>query len=181
MRSKLVMRGLLASVVAAMSLAVGCAPEIPSRSRTLGVANYEETFVIAQAVLARHFEIASADPSTGEIRSNPKIVEAPGERLIGNSPARQIATMTLVRSGGEVVAKLSIVQQRQGRDIRETVGQTDEPYSGVPRQTPAMLDGPHEAAQTDDWNTERYRHDVETRILDELYRELHPSPATQPN
>ena len=52
-----------------------------------------------------------------------QLLDAAVERALSSARTRrQIATLTLQRGRGEVVARLSIAQQRQGRDIQQLAG-----------------------------------------------------------
>lgn len=165
------------AVVAAVMLLAGCAAEPPGRTRSLGSVPGEQALDVAQGVLSRHFEIASVDRASGTITSVPTNVQAGGERLIGNSPARQIATLQIIEAKGQTIARLSIIQQRQTRDLQKVVPETDS-YSGVPDRTPARSPGPGDVDMPGDWQNERAVGELETRILQEIFAAL--QPATLP-
>ncbi len=57
--------------------------------------------------------------------------------------------------------------------MRTTRGQED--YSTVPNQSPAYDEAATTADQNESWMTYDYAHDLETKILDDLYRSLHPN------
>ena len=176
----------LAAVVAAMIISGvlgGCVTpqEIPGRSRVLGEVKYEDAFAAAKGIISKHFAIASADPDSGEIKCEPKYLTTDrGERILGNSPARQLAVMRVQQSGKLVNVKLSIALQRQGEDVNRVMSPVGDNYSGVPNQTPAQMAGATDPEQNSNWRTERYVHDMETRILDELYTALRPQAVSQP-
>ncbi len=164
--------------IMAAGLLAGCAAATPGRSRELGDVVYGNAFAAARDVVSQYYSIESADPDKGIIKSRPLGVDEKGERILGgNSPARQLATLTLRRKNGQIVAHASVAVQRQGsamlRQMRTTSG---EDYSSVPNQTPAEIEAATTPEQNESWITQRYAHDVENKILDDIYRALHPSP-----
>jgi hypothetical protein len=178
------MRYSMLAVSAALMAAclTGCADGVPGptpgQSRVLDNVNYTDAFATAQAVFARTFEIASSDSESGEIRSQPLYVNASGDRVIGNSPARQLATMQLTRTRGQIVARLVIIQQRQGAAVRNVMAPPGMPYSSVPDETPAEDTGATTPEQNSSWQNERRVSGLEARMLQELYDALHPQPTS---
>jgi hypothetical protein len=145
-------------------------------TRTMGGEHsYQEVFATARQVLSQYFSIQSADPATGIIKTRPKDVQAGNERLLGGSPARQVATMQITQESGQVVAQVLVMQQRQGSAPMQQMGYSQERtnYTGQPgMETPA--DG--EAATTPEqnlaWENEKAVHSVEIKILDDLNKAL---------
>jgi len=176
-------RSILFAMLAALlgGCGAGAYPDA-AQSRVLGQLNYPDAFAAAEAVFARHFEIASSDVNDGTIESQPKHVNAQGERVLGNSPARQVAKMKVFMYRGRVMANLTILQQRQQTDVL-AAGSPDEPYSSVPNQTPAQGLAATSDKQNLLWQDERRMRAEEARILQELYETLNPQatePASQP-
>jgi len=169
----MIRQGWLAAVCLAACLATGCG-EPAGRSRLLGTVSYESAFAAATDVMSQYFSIENADPATGEITSRPKAVRAGNERLLGGSPARQVARMRLRREGGEVTASLAVAVQRQGEAVHLQRGPAGETYSSVPNQTPAEVEAATTPLQNESWRTERYDRVMEQQILGQLYRTLHP-------
>lgn len=169
------MRRFALILAAAGALAsVGCGGQSPGTTRMLGDVNYTTAFAAARDVLAENgFVVESANPDTGVINTRPKPIEAGGERLLGESQSRQVATMRLRRQNGQVVADLAVAQQRQDAETFRQMAGPRENYSGVPTDTPAEMDAPADPQQRYTWRTESYRGDIERRILQELYLELH--------
>lgn len=163
---------------------VGCTGGAPGptsgMTRLMGNVAYADAFTTAETVLGRTFEIASSDSGSGEIRSQPRYVNAAGERVLGNSPARQLATMHLKRVKGQVYATLTIVQQRQGAEIRKVMAPPGDPYSTVPDETPAQDTAATTDEQNSAWGNERRMNGLEARILEELYDALHRQAASAP-
>jgi len=140
----------------------------------MGQVVYASAFAAAKTVFARHFKVLRADPTSGEIRSRPKRVQAGSERLLGASPARKVAVMSLWREGKVVMANLAIAVQRQGEAVQHHRNVAAETYSSVPNQTPAAVQAATTAEQNEDWQTQRYDHALEIQILDELHKRLNP-------
>lgn len=160
--------------VATAALAVGCNGQSPGTTRMLGDVDYTAAFVSAREVLAANgFVVESANPDTGEIRTRPKFAEAGGQRLLGESQARHVATMRLRRRDGQLAAELAVAQQRQDAEVHRRMAGARERYDGVPSETPAEMEAPASPEQRHTWRTETYRHDIERRILEELYLSLH--------
>lgn len=172
----------VAGMLVGLMLAGGCAQweTTPGRSRELGDVSMPRAFTASREVLSAHFPIAEQDPVTGTIKTLPKPVDAPGERLLGKSEARQVGTLRLRKQDGQVVAHLSIAMQRKGgQAVRQRV-LNEENYSGRPR-TPAQTGGAVEPSQNDDWQVYGYDHRLESVILSEIYRALHAAgPGSSP-
>jgi len=145
-------------------------------SRNMGDASYQQAFATARQVLAQYYTIASANPDTGVIKCKPKATAPSHERLIGGSPARQVATMEISQKNGAVVAQVLVLQQRQGSSARQQMGYSTERhnYSGKPGdQTPADLGAATTSQQNQAWENEKPLHNVEANILDDLFKALH--------
>ena len=165
----------LFAVLATMGTLVGCNQPTPGTSRVLGNVDYNVAFAAARETMSMYFTIDSADPVTGVIVSRPRPAEGRGERLLGGSPARQIATLNINRTDGGLVAKASVAVERQAGSVMGPRGDT---YSSVPNQTPAEGEAATTAEQNQGWQREGYARDVERRILNDLFNALHPQPAT---
>lgn len=165
--------GWILLLLAAIVPAVGC-EQNNGTTRTLGPLEYASTFDTAQKVFSQYFSIETADPATGEIIARPKRVDAPNERILGGSPARQIATMKIFRQGDQVAAYVSIEQQRMGSFVRggnSSFSRDDDLENGGHR-TPAQNEGATTPQQNENWQTERQMHAMELRVLSELARNL---------
>ncbi len=179
---KLMTVAILAMAVTAMT---GCnkinmddAGLAPGRgtTRNLGDTSYQQAFAAARQVMGQYYSIESANVNTGMIKCRPKQTEAGRERLLGNSPSRQIATMEISDKGGVVVAQVLVLQQRQGSSARQQMGYSNEKYNydGSPGgETPADTSAATTAQQNQAWETEKPLHDVEGKILEDLYKALH--------
>jgi hypothetical protein len=145
-------------------------------SRNLGDVSYPQAFAAARETLAQYFSIRSADPAAGIIRTRPREVDPGRERLLGGSPARQIATLQLTRENEQVIAQVVVQQQRQGSAPTRQMGYSVERYnySGNPGdETPASTEAATTAEQNEAWTNEKLRHDVESTILNDLYKKMH--------
>ncbi|MFP3937069.1 MAG: hypothetical protein ACLFVW_01915 [Phycisphaerae bacterium] len=163
---------LLAS--AATIVSVGCGGQSPGTTRTLGEVDYTTAFATAREVLAENgFVVESANPDTGVIRTRPRPADAAGERLLGESQARQLATLRLRKENGQVAADLAVAQQRQDSEVFRQMSGPSQSYTGVPSNTPAEMEGPSDPQQRRAWRTDTYRGDIERMILEELYLSLH--------
>lgn len=152
----------------------GCNLRTAGTPRALGDVEYASAFATGREVMGQHFSIASADVETGVIQSRPRPVKVRGERLLGGSPARHVATLRIVRRGGEVVAYASVVLQREGSSVYQTRPRDAENYDSVPDLTPAEELAATTPDQNEVWRTERHDRALERRILDDLYKALHP-------
>ncbi len=148
-------------------------------TRGLGDVSYQQAFATARGVLSQYYSIdpAKTSANSGIIACRPKRVDASKDRLLGNSPARQIAKMEISRDNGQVVAQLLVMQQRQGAAARERMGYAAERrssnYRGDPgNETPADLDAATTTEQNETWTNEKPLHDVEAQILDDLVKTL---------
>jgi len=148
-------------------------------SRNLGDTSYQQAYAAGREVLGQYFSIApdQSIAGAGVIKSRPKDgLDAGRDRLLGSSPARQIATLQIVQEGPCVVAQVQVMQQRQGAAAQQRMGYSQERhnYSGNPgNETPADLDAATTPQQNESWSNEKRRRDVEAQILDDLYRKLH--------
>ncbi|MGB2820398.1 MAG: hypothetical protein WBF17_05420 [Phycisphaerae bacterium] len=160
--------------VVAACVAAGCNQPTPGTSRSLGAVDYASAFAAANEVMAQYFSVESSDPLTGIIESRPKPVPAPNERLLGGSPARQVATLRIRSEGKAVVAYATVALQRQGGAMLGQIRPGTDNYDSVPNQTPAEREGATTVEQNESWRTHKYAHDVERRILQDIYRSVNP-------
>ncbi|HOF19578.1 MAG TPA: hypothetical protein PK082_11760 [Phycisphaerae bacterium] len=161
------------TMVAAGAL-VGCGPRTPGESRMMGTVEYPAAFASARDVFAQYFSVASADLDAGIIRSLPRKIDAPNDRLLGGSPARQVATLRLRRDGGNVVAQVCVETQRQGSAVYRQMASRDENYDSVPHESPAQIDAATTPEQNETWRTASRDRALEIKILNDVYRALHP-------
>jgi len=162
---------------AGLALLAGCSASLPGTSRSLGEVDYAAAFAAGREVMAQYFSVESADPDKGVIRSRPKAVDAPPERLVGASPARQVATMRIRKEGGAVVAHATVDVQRMGSEILRQPRPGADDYDSVPNKTPAEVDAATTVAQNESWRTVRHATDVERKMLMDLFRSLHPAKS----
>ena len=165
--------GVMIMFVLAVCVLSGCNLPTPGSPRVLGDVDYASAFSMGREVMGQYYSIASADPDTGIIQARPTKVEVRPERLLGGSPARHLATLRIIIKDGRVVAYASVVLQREGSAIHRTIPRDEDNYSGVPIGTPADETAATTPEQNELWQTERYDHPQERRILDDLYKRLH--------
>jgi len=171
--------------VALAAGAVGCGEAVPGRSRSLGEVDLALAYATARELLAteHNFSIEPGRRGEGIVRTRPKPISAERDRLVGSSPARQVATIRLRRDGEEVVAHASVAVQRQRAEVRRQMHDVAENYDTVPNTTPSEEGAALTIEQRQSWETVDYDHALEVRILDELYQALHPGgapPAEEP-
>jgi hypothetical protein len=169
------MRNRTCLCLAALSAAwlAGCGTSAPTvgMTRPMGDVQYDAAFVAAQQVLGQYdFTVDSADATRGVIVSRPRDVQE--RQLIRNVPGREIATLTLTRGEGRVIARLSIAVQRQATGAQRNTQMTVNSYDSVPNQTPSDAGGATTPEQNASWTTERYDTLQEEKILDDLFEAL---------
>ncbi|MCK4277186.1 MAG: hypothetical protein KAX78_11760 [Phycisphaerae bacterium] len=163
----------ITGMLLAGSLLGGCAHQTTGSTRGLGAVPYEGAFAAAVKTMSQHFSIEASDASAGTIRTQPKPVQAEPDRLLGGYPARQVATLHLRREDGQVVARLSVALQRQRAGLYRRMRMAENNYDTVPNETPAQKEAATTIEQNQSWETQKYAHDIERRILEELYAALH--------
>lgn len=164
----------IVTAAAATCIVAGCNQPIPGTSRSLGTVDYTLAFAAANEVMTQYFSVLSSNPHTGIITSRPKPVEAPKERLLSGSPARQVATLRVRTEGKAVVVYATVALQRQGEAVLEQIRPGVDNYDSVPNQTPAERDGATTVEQNESWRTHGYAHNVERKILQDIYRSVNP-------
>ncbi len=158
----------------------GCAATEPGTTRPMGAVAYQVAFANGRQVMAQYFSVEHSNPETGVIRSRPMLVDEPqGERLLGSSPARKLATLRLRQEGGQVVAHASIAVQREGSASQRQFNPAANPYDGVPNKSPARIEAANTPEQVEAWQTVRYDHATEREMLDDLYDSLHGEPPEE--
>ena len=165
--------------VAVLALA-GCSVAVPGTTRDLGRVDYQAAFATGRETMAQHFSVDTWDVQTGLIRARPHMAEMPPERLLGGSPARRKATLRVWQKDGLVFAHASIAIQREGSSLYRFRTAGNENYNQVPDKTPAYEAAAITPEQKQLWETKGYDHVLERRILDDLYRALHPAAEKRP-
>lgn len=163
----------ITGMLLAGSLLGGCAHQTTGSTRALGAVPYERAFAAAVTTMSQHFAIEDSDANAGTIRAQPKLVQAEPDRLLGGYPARQVATLYLRREDGQVVARLSVALQRQRAGMHRWMRMVEDNYDTVPNETPAQKEAATTVQQNQSWETQKYAHDIERQILEELYATLH--------
>ncbi len=157
-------------LLAAAPVLAGCQMD-EYRCQPLGEVAYDEAFRVGRAVLAQYFSIASADPQSGKIVSRPKPIKAAPDRLLGSSPARQLAILRIRRTGGDLYADLRVHIQRQdagaARAMQPVTVQTE-----MPNVTPAEETAAVTTEQSQAWENVGRDHALERTILADLLRQL---------
>ena len=163
------------TIAAAMAAGLcGCGVSSPGTTMVLGQVEYSSAFAAGRETMAQYFSVASADPDTGVIEARPKFVQAEPERVLGNSQARQLARLTITTKDGQAVALATVELQREDSSLHQSRQIPQENYSAVPNRTPAEEAAAVTPQQEETWRTQRYDHSMERRILDDLFKSLHP-------
>jgi hypothetical protein len=154
----------------AVGLVAGCQVEANRYStQPLGGVEYAQAFKTAQDVLSHYFQVASADAESGKIVSRPKTLDKarPDRLLGGNSSARQVATLVVYQSGGQVYADVSVQTQRQDvaamRQMQPVTVDTENPAQTRAGETAAVSAGQNQA-----WQNAGRDYALERTILNEL-------------
>jgi hypothetical protein len=148
-------------------------------SRMMGDTSYQQAYAAGQEVLAQYYSIDPDKSSAGSgvVKSRPKdILDAGRNRLLGNSPARQIATLQIVQEGPAVTALVQVMQQRLGSAPERQMGYSQERrnYNMNPGDVgPGDVEAATTPQQNEMWTNEKRRRDLEGQILDDLYKRLH--------
>lgn len=169
--------GTVAALLVTAGLLAGCSTAAPGTTRALGDVSPDVAFATARQVLGQYFPIDDANPRTQVITTRPRPVDAGWDRPLGGYPARQVAILRIVEENGSVAASLAVTEQRQRAQMHRSVQQVGENYDSVPNQTPAEQEAATTLEQNESWETHRYDHALEARILSELYRVLHPGES----
>jgi hypothetical protein len=69
-----------------------------------------------------------------------------------------------------------VAVERLGSTEHRHVGMTRENYDSVPNQTPAEADAASSPEQKEVWTIDRYDHELEQKILQDLNKRMHPVP-----
>ncbi|KPK86225.1 MAG: hypothetical protein AMJ81_01905 [Phycisphaerae bacterium SM23_33] len=142
------------------------------RSQPLGQVPYPEAFQAARTVFSQYFPVASADPQTGKIIGRPKLVEAAPDRLLGVTPARQVAKMRIrEKKGGQVFAEVRVDVQRQDVEAFGAMRPVTVDNE-LPSRTPAQDVAPISAEQNQAWQTTGRDAAKERDILMDLLRRV---------
>ncbi len=162
-------------VTLAAAFLAGCTQAELGTERALGPVQYADAFRAARTVTAQYFTVASADRSSGVIKSAPKTV-APDMAL--GSAERQLATITVRQRGSVMTAYAMVEIQRQGVAMKRHVGFA-EVYDGPPSHTPAEREAATTPEQNEYWITRRRDRALENKILTDIYRALHGEGGTE--
>ncbi len=168
-----------AALLAAAAMAGGCSIATPGSTRLLGDVDYPQAFASANDTMSQYYSIASSDAATGIIKARPKAIDAPRDRLLGRSPARQIATMRIWQRGKEILADMTVAVERRGDPVLRSMPQPAENYEGVPNQSPSQREAATTVEQNESWRIEKYDHATEEKILRDLFSSLHPQEKKQ--
>lgn len=154
----------------------GLAPK-QSTSRTVDT-SYQHAYAESREVLSQYYSIdpEQSNAGSGIVKSRPKDVRNAGRnRLLGNSPARQIATVQVVQEGPAVTILVQVMQQRQGSAPERRMGYAQERrnYNMNPgNEGPGDSDAATTPQQNEMWTNEKRRRDLEGKILEDICRRL---------
>ncbi len=169
------------SLAAVLLAAAGCAESSPGRGMMMGDVDPQLAFTTARDVMGQYYDVDPAGTSaeTGVIKCLPKPVDDYQERLLGASPTRHVARLQIVRAEGQTQARVCVeIQQLGSAAFRAAVNEGS--YSGVPNESPGQAEAATTPEQNQTWKTVGYAYSTERKVLDDLYRRLHPEAATQP-
>jgi len=166
----------IAATLIGAGLVAGCNQPMPGSSLPLGQVDYTSAFAAGKEVMSQYYSVESANPHTGVITSRPKAVDAERERILGGSPARELATLRLQEEGSQVVAYATVALQRQGSSVLRQPRPGLESYDTVPNQTPAEDEAATTIEQNESWRTHSYSHSTERKMLQDLRRAVSPKP-----
>ncbi len=158
----------------ACALLAGCQNERFSSVR-LGEVGYQAAYREAVGVFGDYYSIAKSDAGSGKIISRPKATAGRPDLILTNPRSRELAEMRIRRDKGQVWADLRVQVQRQqsggyaSMDILSTQHER-------PDKTPGQTGAPYTADQNDLWKTTGVNRLLERRILNDLYRRMHPEP-----
>jgi len=148
-------------------------------TRSMGDTTFQHAYAEGREVLAQYYPIDpdKSDPGNGIITSRPKdVLNAGRDRLLGDSPARQIATIQIIQEGPLVTALVQVMQQRQGSSPERHMGYSQERHNYTMNpgaQGPGDLEAATTPQQNENWMNEKRRRDLENQILDDLFKRLH--------
>jgi hypothetical protein len=166
---------------AMLAATVGCSQTQPGSSISLGLVDKDLAFTTAKDVIAQYYPIQSADPEAGTIQCQPAAAKDRQERLLGASPTRDVATCQIYKAeDGQVMATVAVAVQQLGSSGFRAAGNQGS-YSGVPNETPAQMEAATTPEQNQTWKTLDYSASTQRKILDDIYRRLHPDIAPQPS
>ncbi len=152
----------------------GCNMATPGKTRSLGTVDYSSAFLAGRKTMAQFFSVKQADINTGLIEARPDTAKLPGERLLGKSPGRRKASLRIWRQDGQVFARASVAVQREGSAVYRLHTASGENYDQVPNKSPAEEAAATTSRQNQIWKTQSYDHALERKMLENLYRSLHP-------
>jgi hypothetical protein len=132
------------------------------RTQQLNTSDYAAAFSAAQGAVMDHFQIASADPTTGVIQL------APSEYTrLGGARFRRLGQVVLWKTGSYIVAGVQIQIERYAtpsiRAIQPTFSADDRPGT-----TPIQQDAGLTPQQQDYWMPERRDTALEAQILSQI-------------
>ncbi len=171
-------RALPALAITLLCACAGCSTAPAGASRSLGSVPYDKAFEVARTVLTMYYTPQTADSQTGEIICYPEPIKGPPDRLLGNTPARELAKLTLVRQGNEVVAYAQVTFQRLMLTSQNVLA--NRTYGGVPDDTPSESTGATTPQQNTTWTNVRLDHVREQAILDNIVAALNYGSTTRP-
>ncbi len=155
----------------------------PSQATTksLGDTSFPRAYAEGQEVLQQYYTVDpdKSNPGDGIIKSRPKdVLDAGRDRLLGDSPARQIATLQIIQEGPVVTALVQVMQQRQGSAPEKQMGYSQERHNYTMNpgaQGPGDMEAATTTQQNENWLNEKRRRDLENQILEDLFKRLHGS------
>jgi hypothetical protein len=165
-------------ILAAIALGglAGCSADSQGASRSLGDIPMDKAFEVSKHVIWQYYSVETEDREKGKIICRPEFMEDRGDRFLGPTPARDVATLRLTRRGQQVIANVQVRHERQMLTSQRQSG-NGHTYSGVPNDVPSD-DAP--TSKNTSWNLVQYDHIRENAILDDIIGAIEKMSATQP-
>jgi hypothetical protein len=167
-----------AFILAAIALGglAGCSVDSQGAWRSLGDLPMDKAFDVSKHVIWQYYSVETEDREKGQILCRPEFMQDRGDRFLGPTPARDVATLRLTRRGQEVIANVQVRHERQMLTSQRQTG-NGHTYSGVPNDLPSD-DAP--TSKNISWNLVQYDHVRENAILDDIIGALENKSTTRP-
>jgi hypothetical protein len=165
-------------ILAAIALGglAGCSTDAQGAWRSLGDVPMDKAFEVSKHVMWQYYSVETEDREKSQILCRPEYMQDRGDRFLGPTPARDVATLRLTRRGQEVLANVQVRHERQMITSQRMSG-NGHTYSGVPNDVPSD-DVP--TGKNVSWNLVQYDHVRENAVLDDIVSTLENRSTTRP-
>lgn len=154
------------------------------RTAQLNTNDYDSAFAAAQGAVMDHFQVASADRTTGVIQL------APSEfTRLGGARVRRVGQVIIRKTGSFVVAAVQVQIEKYATPSIRVIESTFVGPDDRPGTTPIQGDSVLTPQQQEYWMPERRDAALEAQILNQIVAAVdavaqpsstQPAPATQP-